>query len=95
LAAWRNDRIHARVRMTADGYALYDWRTRHRLEMSRAEIEEDIQLAIHAMVELEAHVPDLVQLLKWEDEFDQLFNTLPELSAEEDNGDCEAKDTKA
>src|ERR1700744_5809255 len=35
LADWRNDRIHARVRMTDTGYPLYDWRTRKRLEISR------------------------------------------------------------
>jgi hypothetical protein len=41
LAVWRNDRIHARVRMTEHGCALYDWR-RRRLEISREQIEKNI-----------------------------------------------------
>jgi hypothetical protein len=80
LAVWRNDRIHARVHMSEHGYALYDWRTRRRLEIRREQIEQNINLAIKAIVELEAHVPHLVHLLKWDEEFEKLFSTLPELS---------------
>ena len=32
------------------------------------------------MVELEAHVPHLVHLFKWDEEFETLFSNLPELS---------------
>lgn len=80
LAVWRNERIHARVRLTDDGYALYVWRTRRRLVISQEEIERDIQLAIRLMVELEAHVPHLVRLLEWDEEFEALLSTVPELS---------------
>lgn len=84
LAVWRNERIHARVHMTKHGYALYGWRTRRRLEITTETIKQNIELAIKAIVELEAHVKDLVHLLKWDDEFEKLFSTLPELSESED-----------
>ncbi|MBI1789823.1 MAG: hypothetical protein HYR60_20015 [Acidobacteria bacterium] len=84
LAVWRNDRVHARVRMTTQGYALYNWRTGHRPEISPEQIEKNIHLASKAMVELEAHVPHLIDLLKWEEEFERLFSTLPELSGPDD-----------
>lgn len=80
LAVWRNDRIHARVHKSEHGYALYDWRTRRRLEISTERIQRNIDLAIKAIVELEAHVPHLVHLLKWDEEFERLFSNLPELS---------------
>ena len=80
LAGWRNERIHARVRLTEDGYALYDWRTRRRLVISQEEIEKNVQLAIKGMVELEAHVPRNVRLLEWEEEFEALLSSVPELS---------------
>ena len=91
LAVWRNDRIHARVHMEAHGYALYDWRTNRRLEISYEETTLNITRAIAAIVELEAHVPHLVHLLTWDEEFVELFRSLPELS--EAPGDCEAGDS--
>src|SRR5579859_5206607 len=39
LSKWRNDRVHVRVRMTSDGYALYDWRTGNRLPINYGEVE--------------------------------------------------------
>ena len=80
LSRWRNDRVHARVRMTEDGYALYDWRTRHRLEITQEQIEKNIQLTVKAIVELETHVPHLIGLLDWDEEFERLYSTVPELS---------------
>ncbi len=63
LAVWRNDRIHARVRMIDTGYALYDWRTRERLEISRDQIEQNIHRGVKAIVALEANVQHLVHQL--------------------------------
>jgi hypothetical protein len=80
LAVWRNDRIHARVRLTEHGYALYDWRTGRRLQITREQIELKINLASTAMAELEGHVQHLVHLLTWDEEFERLFSTLPEFS---------------
>src|SRR5262249_9182267 len=87
LAVWRNDRIHARIRMTDTGYALYDWRTRQRLEMNFDVIENNINLAIKALVELEAHVPHLVHQLEWDAEFEELLKTIPELAEFPDYGE--------
>jgi hypothetical protein len=82
LAVWRNDRIHARVRMADTGYALYDWRTRKRLEISREGLEENIRLGVKAIVALEANVQHLVRQLNFDAEFEKLFKTLPEVSRE-------------
>ena len=80
LAVWRDERIHAYVQLTEHGYALYDWRTNRRLEITREQIEPNIDLAVKAMVELEAHVPHLVGLLTWDEEVEKLFSALPEPS---------------
>ena len=80
LARWRNDRIHARVHLTDQGYILYDWRNRQRLEISLEQIEHHIALAAKVMADLEAHMQDLVELLEWDQEVEKLFGTLPELS---------------
>jgi hypothetical protein len=81
--------------MTEHGYALYNWRTRRRLEITREQIEQNIQLAISAMVELEAHVPHLAHSIEWERQWEEdcskLFSTLPELS--ESPREREADDT--
>jgi hypothetical protein len=66
--------------MSEHGYELYDRRTSRRLEISRKQIEQNISLAIKAIVDLEAHVPQLVGLLKWGGEFEKLLSSLPELS---------------
>ncbi|HEX3877220.1 MAG TPA: hypothetical protein VHW24_09550 [Bryobacteraceae bacterium] len=79
---WRNARIHARVRMTGTGYALYDWRTRKRLEISRDQIEKNIHLGIKAIVALEANVQHLAHQLNFDTEFEKLFSTLPEVKGE-------------
>jgi hypothetical protein len=78
LADWRNDRIHARIRMTEHGYALYDWRTRRRLEITREDIERNIDMAANAIAELEGHVKHLVGVLTWDEEFEKLLGTLPD-----------------
>jgi len=80
LRVWRNDRIHARIRMTEGGYALYDWRTRCRLDISCKEIETNIELAVKAIVTLEANVQYLFRELNWDEEFEELFSTVPALS---------------
>jgi hypothetical protein len=76
LMKWRNDRIHARVRMTDTGYALYDWRTRHRLEINRDAIVKNIQLAVNAMVKLKANIAPLIGQLNLDQELEKLFSTL-------------------
>ncbi len=93
LAVWRNDRVHARVRLTEEGYALYDWRTRRRLAITRAQIEQNIQVAIKAIVDLEAHVPHLVHLSDWDAEFERLFSTVSGLSVADDNAQIEPADS--
>ena len=80
LSSWRNDRVHARVRLAEQGYALFDWRTGRRLDITRAQIETNIEMAIKAIVALEANVQHLVHQLKWDEEFEKLFRTLPELA---------------
>jgi hypothetical protein len=82
LADWRNERIHARVLMTEQGYTLYNWRTRYPLEISQSQIEKKIELANKAMVELRGRIPDFVHLLNWDAEFEALLNTLPDLNEE-------------
>lgn len=77
LAVWRNDRIHARVRMTDTGYALYDWRTRQRLEISREQIKKNLLLGVKTIVALEENVQRLVEL-NFDADFEKLFSTLRE-----------------
>jgi hypothetical protein len=79
LATWRNARIHARVRLTEDGYALYDWQTHRRLEISEEQIGQHINLALKVVVELAAHMQGLTHLLEFDKEFEKLFSTLPEV----------------
>lgn len=79
LSNWRNDRIHARVRMTEDGYALYDKRTGNRLELHRDQLEKKIEQAVKAIVTLEADVQHLVGQLKWDEEFEEMFRALPQM----------------
>jgi hypothetical protein len=70
---WRNRHIHARHRLTPDGYFLAR-RNGERLEMSYGDIEQQIQLAFKAIAELEAYVPKLIQKPKFIEEFDSLFD---------------------
>jgi hypothetical protein len=80
LAKWRNDRVHARVDLTEQGYALRNWQTGLPLEITPEQIPVNINLAIKAMVLLEGHVPHLVGQLIWDEENRKLFSTIPELS---------------
>lgn len=79
LAAWRNDRIHARVRLTEHGYLLYHWQG-HRLEMSDAQIEQNMRLAIEVIVQLEGHMRYLVGSVDVKEQIRRLMGTLPELA---------------
>jgi hypothetical protein len=79
LFNWRNDRIHARVRMTEDGYALYDKRTGHRFELNREQLENNIQQAVQAIVTLKANVQNVVGRLEWHEEFEKMFREIKEL----------------
>lgn len=85
IAVWRNDRIHARVVMTESGYALYDWRTRHRLEMHQDVIVKNIELAIKVSVTLKSSVSPLIGQLKLDEELDKLFKSMPEFAETEDD----------
>jgi hypothetical protein len=78
-------RVHARVRLVENGYVLYDWRTLKPLEISRAEIEQNIDLVIQAIVDIETHIPHLVDMLNWDDEIERLFSTVPDLSEVNEN----------
>jgi hypothetical protein len=60
LADWRNDRIHARVRVVADGYALYDWLTGLRLSMTAEELERKIEEVNYINASLEAYMLTLL-----------------------------------
>jgi hypothetical protein len=79
LQDWRNKRVHARYRQTPDGYALFHWRSGNRLEMFSEDIEKQIQLACKVIVELEADVLNLTHEAKWTEEFEGLFEALPEV----------------
>ena len=87
LAAWRNDRIHARVRMTPEGYALYDWRTGQRLSMSLNEMVQNMTLATGAINALEVHADSLIKKLQDSSAVDRdledIFKTSEELAEEE------------
>jgi len=87
LSVWRNDRIHAHVRLTEHGYALYNWRTRRRLEITREQIGLKINLAMKVMAEINTYVSDLLGSLALDEELAKFFNTLPEVSeASDDTG---------
>lgn len=77
LAAWRNDRIHARVKMTEDGYLLYHWQG-HALQMSDAQIEQNIRLAIEVIVQLEGHMRHIVDPVDLKERILGLLSTLPD-----------------
>jgi hypothetical protein len=82
LGVWRNDRLHARVRMTEDGYVLYDWKTCKRLSISYEELDGRIQQAIKAAVELEVHLVRLLRSTDFEVELERTIRTLLEQSDE-------------
>jgi hypothetical protein len=81
LATWRNDRIHARVRMTEDGYALYDWRTRKRLQMTHEDIDHNTKEAFKTKQTIEMYVPNLIVGLDIEADIERLLSTVPDLNA--------------
>ena len=85
LANWRNDRIHARVRNTEEGYALYDWRTRKRLAMTPEEIEAKTRDAIKAKQIFEMWLPNFIVGLDIEEDLEKLLSSVPDLSEQRDN----------
>lgn len=67
LSVWRNDRIHAHVRMTDTGYVLFSWQTQQPLPLNYTEIERHIHTASSAIVNLDVHVSHLLHELDWEE----------------------------
>jgi hypothetical protein len=85
LANWRNDRIHARVRNTEEGYALNDWRTRKRLAMTPEEIEDKTRDALKAKQIFEMWLPNFIVGLDIEEDLEKLLSTVPDLSEPQEN----------
>jgi hypothetical protein len=71
--------------MTESGYALYDWRTGHRLEIHRDVIVEGIQSAIKVTGILGVNVQPLVGQFKLEEELEKLFKSMPEFAQPQDD----------
>ncbi len=62
LSKWRNDRVHARVLWSEDGYRLYDWRTGAPLQITSEQAEQMIQEGVGVIAALETSVPELGRL---------------------------------
>lgn len=82
LSKWRNQTIHARVRLVDDGLALYDGKTGNRLSITTANCFEIIQRLTKVIVTFEAYLPALFDSLdltkrisalseEWESKTDQ------------------------
>ena len=67
--------------MTDHGYVLYDRKSRRPLAITREQIEQNLRRATQAIVDLEAHIPDLTRVLDWDEEIERLLSTVPEFSA--------------
>jgi hypothetical protein len=76
LSAWRNDRIHARVREVDGKLALYDWRTGERLTISYEECVEIIDRLARVIATLQGHMPALVSNLDFDKEWNTFFGDL-------------------
>jgi hypothetical protein len=76
IESWRNSRVHALVEWTDEGYALYDWHTHRRLEVTLEQIEEQIELANRAGMSLRIHTPAFESQLNWDEELDKLLSPL-------------------
>lgn len=74
LREWRNDRVHARVRMLDGGYALFNGKTGERLSISSTECEEKVNKLIKIIVTVEAHTPHLLNVLSLEKSLEELFS---------------------
>jgi len=68
LRQWRNHRTHARVKVTSDGWGLFDKKTGKHLVINEVECEEKIKKAINAIVDLEAYIPHLQNALAFQKE---------------------------
>jgi hypothetical protein len=68
LRKWRDIRIHARVRVTSEGFALFDKKNEKRLFISEIECEEKINEATKIIVDLGAYIPHLRKALDFEKE---------------------------
>lgn len=73
LATWRNDRIHARVVMSAHGLSLYDWRTGKPLSISQAECVDKIERLTRVLVTLEQYLPSILGHLDMEKDLAAMF----------------------
>jgi hypothetical protein len=77
LAQWRNQRIHARVRISDQRFTLYDWRTNDSLSLTQEEIDGKIQLVVQISSELRARVSHIADAaaLEWDQELERLLGT--------------------
>lgn len=80
IGAWRNPRLHARVRLTEQGVMLFDRDTGDALEINRDECLRMISKAIRISVELEAHALHLIDAVRIGERLDAL---LPDERADE------------
>ena len=83
LGAWRNDRIHARVRSTFHGLALYDWRSGERLSINPKECTEVLEKLVKVIVTFEAHLPALFSDIDLEKALSDVFGELQNAEKEE------------
>jgi hypothetical protein len=61
LAAWRNPRIHARVKLEANGIAIYDSKTGKQLSIGRDECVDNIEQAVGLAMNLDYNVGQLLK----------------------------------
>lgn len=82
LSVWRNNRIHARVRMEDGGYALFNGKTGERLSISYKECDEIIRQLIKVIVMVGAHAPHLLNLLDFDKSLVELFRDVDDSQLE-------------
>ena len=84
LNAWRRERVHARVRLDADGIAIFDAKTGKHLPIERAECEEKIREAVLLAFNLQVQTRSFLQRIdahkKWEELFEEIW---PEIESAE------------
>ena len=81
LRIWRDSRIHPRVVLTGDGYALFDKKTGERLSISETECKEKLDELVKVIVTLEAYVPHLVGALDFDKEIEEMLRSDQELAS--------------
>jgi hypothetical protein len=83
LSLWRNNRIHARVRMMDNGgYALFNGKTGERLSISYEECEEIIQRLIKVIAMVDEHAPHLLNLLDLDRSLEELLREVDDSPSE-------------